>query len=41
MFIEQLEARITLCIEESVNLPDALINQQPFYDRLINAEVEL
>ena len=35
------EPRIALDIEESVDLTGMLINQQPFYDRLINAEVVL
>ena len=38
---EDEEPRIIPGIEESVDSAGRLLNQQPFYDRLINAEVEL
>ena len=38
---EDEKTRITPDIEESVDSNGRLLNQQPFYDRLINAEAEL
>ena len=38
---DEEEPRTTLDIEESVESTGRLLNQQPFYDRLINAEVEM